>query len=139
MRANPATLFSATFLLSVTLSSPLHADPVSAQRTVAMHLQELVAQTTLPLQVDDTTVLVAAEASGNTLRYTFHLDDVPPKPFSLEYMRLFRVKVHCGSRDIHHLLRSGARYEDLYARPNGDKLGLVTVDQDDCEETSNAQ
>jgi hypothetical protein len=124
------------------LSAPLHAAPLSDPKAVAKHLRETVAGTTLPLRVSDTTVLVAAESNGNTLRYTYHFDDGSPEPLSADYMRPFLAKANCADEYVRTLLKAGAFFEFHYLGPGGD-VGpggaLISIDWTDCKELLDAR
>jgi hypothetical protein len=118
-------------ILSLGVSSSVLAGEALTTQEIQEELQK-IADLSTGHQVSSHIFLTAGgTVAGKTLRSTFHVD--AGIPLSLQSMRTFHAKGTCAIEQLHPLFQAGAVMEFLYARPDGEELGLITVDQTVCE------
>jgi hypothetical protein len=88
-------------------------------------------------RLDNATLFLGAKADGTTLRSLYQHED--GYPFSLEEKYNVHMIHGFKSQQLRTLLKSGALLEYHYSRPNGELLGIVTIDQKAWDAFSNAQ
>ena len=115
-------------------------DPVMQRTSIDMMLrgqglEETVRQLAAGVpsrRIDETTTLLRVLGDGTTLRYVYEVStNLNALPMSL---RQGLVRQNCNLEAIRPVIDAGATIEHFYQRPDGTRIGIVTVTRDICRE-----
>jgi hypothetical protein len=83
-------------------------------------------------RIDETTTLLRVSGDGTTLRYVYEVStNLNALPMSL---RPGLVRLNCNLEALRPVIEAGATIEHFYQRPDGTRIGVVTVTRDTCRE-----
>jgi hypothetical protein len=114
---------------------------IREERALAPHLVEAMllelARIARPKAVTANLSLIGAGVRDLALRTTYHVADAAH--LHLNERRLVRLEKSCTSDLSSALIENGAIFEHFFTRPEGQELGLISIDQAACEAYANAQ
>ena len=100
------------------------------ERVIDQALEQMAAELTAPLTVDEVTILVRMEADKKTLRYVYEISSNLETLSSS--MRTGLVQHNCTYEALKPVIEAGATIEHLYLRSDGAEVGTVTVKREVC-------
>jgi uncharacterized protein YneF (UPF0154 family) len=115
-------------------------DPAMQQVGIDMMLRGLGLEETIrqiaagvpSRRMDETTTLLRVLGDGRTLRFVYEVStNLNALPTSL---RAGLVRQNCNYEGIRPVIEAGATIEHFYQRPDGTRIGVVTVTRDTCRE-----